>query len=90
MVCKQPCERNNYKQLIFLPRRCRNTNGVGNEVWNSGDGTNWTCVTHSAAFSSRGNHTSVAFNNSIWVIGGGENGNGGSSGPFLNDAWYSQ
>ncbi|MGK5092895.1 hypothetical protein WDW89_12875, partial [Deltaproteobacteria bacterium TL4] len=42
----------------------------------------WTQVTSSAAWSGRYNHTSVVFNNKIWVMGGYD-GNG------KNDVWYS-
>ena len=41
-----------------------------NDVWSSPDGVTWTEVTTSAAFSAREGHTSVVFNDKIWVIGG--------------------
>jgi hypothetical protein len=44
---------------------------------------NWTRAIGSAAFSRRNQHTSVVFNNKMWVIGGY-----GTSG-FLNDMWNS-
>ena len=43
----------------------------------------WTQATASASFSTRRGHTSVVFNNKMWVIGGYT----GSSN--LNDVWYS-
>ena len=45
------------------------------------DGINWTQVTASAPFSPRYSHTSLVFNNEIWVIGGGY--------PAMSDVWYS-
>jgi hypothetical protein len=62
-----------------------------NDVWSSTDGTTWTQVTNSAAFSKRYRHTSVVYDNKMWVIGGNNN-----PGPWLstmsntfNDVWYS-
>jgi hypothetical protein len=64
-----------------------NTSSTGewynlNDVWESTDGVNWTYVTGTAAFSPRAGHTSVVYNNEMWVIGG-------SSGGYDNDVWYS-
>jgi hypothetical protein len=56
---------------------------VANDVWSSSDGVTWTEITQNHVFSPRSEHTSVVFNNKIWVIGGW---NGKS---FLNDIWYS-
>jgi hypothetical protein len=42
----------------------------------------WTQATASASFSTRSNHTSVVFDNKMWVIGG-------TNGLYLNDVWYS-
>jgi hypothetical protein len=41
-----------------------------NDVWYSTDGVNWAQVTDSAEWSARAYHTSVVFDNKIWVIGG--------------------
>jgi len=41
------------------------------DVWNSIDGINWTQVTENAAWSPR-TTTIVAFNNKLWILGGGE------------------
>ena len=41
-----------------------------NDVWSSSDGFNWTEVAPIAPFSPRDNHTSVVFDNKIWIIGG--------------------
>ncbi|MDD2715235.1 MAG: Ig-like domain-containing protein [Candidatus Wallbacteria bacterium] len=56
-----------------------------NDIWFSTDGSNWTEATPTAAFPIRAGHTSLAFNNKIWVIcGGGTTGNNRK-----NDAWSS-
>jgi hypothetical protein len=54
-----------------------------NDIWYSSDGINWTLATSSASWSGRYGHTSVVFNDKIWVIGGLDN-----SG-LKNDVWYS-
>jgi hypothetical protein len=41
-----------------------------NDVWYSSDGINWTQATSSAPFEARSSHSSVIFDNKIWVIGG--------------------
>jgi len=45
---------------------------------------NWTCATDSAEWSRRMNHTTVAFDNKIWVLGGYD-----CFGLYKNDVWYS-
>jgi len=55
-----------------------------NDVWQSSDGINWAQVTAEAPFSKRSSHTSVVFDNKIWVIGGFD----GNS-DRLNDVWQS-
>ncbi len=54
-----------------------------NDVWSSSDGAYWTAATYNAPWSSRYGHSSVVFDNKIWVIGGWS-GNG-----YKNDVWYS-
>ena len=49
----------------------------------SNDGSAWQLATDSAGWSARSSHTSVVFDNKLWVIGGYD----GSS--KLNDVWYS-
>ena len=48
--------------------------GVGvsrrNDVWYSTDGVNWLQATSAAAFSARRGHTSVVYDDRMWVIGG--------------------
>ena len=45
-----------------------------NDVWSSPDGVNWTLATANAPWSARDSHTTLVFNNQIWVIGGGVRG----------------
>ena len=61
-----------------------NWTGKANDVWYSSDGVNWTQATASANWSKRYEHTSVVFQDKMWVIGGGSDGGG-----WLNDVWYS-
>jgi hypothetical protein len=55
-----------------------------NDVWCSTDGISWALATANAGFSSRCFHTSIVYDNKIWVIGGLD-----SSDNRLNDIWYS-
>ena len=54
-----------------------------NDVHSSSDGTTWTQVTSSAAWSKRYGHAVVAYAGKLWLFGG----NDGSQ--YLNDVWYS-
>jgi N-acetylneuraminic acid mutarotase len=45
----------------------------------------WTQATANAGWSKRAGHTSVVFDNKIWVIGGDEH----SSSAYYNDVWHS-
>jgi hypothetical protein len=58
----------------------------GSDVWYSGDGKNWTQATPFAGFLSRHSHSSVVFNNRMWVIGGYPQFPMSEAG---NDVWYS-
>jgi hypothetical protein len=66
--------------------------GIGNsgstseedDVWYSTDGWNWAETTSAAAFGGRYDHSSVAYQNKIWVIGGVL-----TSGTLKNDVWSS-
>ncbi|KPJ55516.1 hypothetical protein AMJ49_07020, partial [Parcubacteria bacterium DG_74_2] len=64
-----------------------NCNGSGNsycrDVWYSNNGISWTQATNTAQWIARVYHTSVVFDNKIWVIGGN------ASGSYKNDVWYS-
>lgn len=64
---------------------------VRNDVWRSSDGLNWSAVaTSGAIFSRRAGHAVVAFNNKLWVIGGGDNvAAAGGPSTRLNDVWSS-
>lgn len=57
---------------------------VFNDVWYSEDGIIWTQATASAPFLARYGHTSVPFDNRMWVIGGNDN-----AGGVFKDVWYS-
>ena len=54
-----------------------------NDVWYSANGANWTRATSSAGWSGRDRHTSVVFDDKIWVIGGYD-------GSAQDDVWYSE
>ncbi len=54
-----------------------------NDVWYSEDGANWTRVTGSAGWSKRHSHTSISYDDKIWVMGGYD------GTPYKNDIWYS-
>ncbi|WP_281613196.1 kelch repeat-containing protein [Flammeovirga sp. SubArs3] len=61
-------------------------NGIQNDVWSSNDGKNWTEVEHvnsPTSFTSRHQHTTVAFKNKLWTIGGG------TADGIKNDVWSS-
>jgi PKD repeat protein len=53
-----------------------------NDVWYSSDGIIWKLATPAAAFTARSGHTSVVYDNKMWVIGGHDGG-------YKNDVWYS-
>ena len=54
-----------------------------NDVWYSTDGISWTQVPVTTAFPARNFHTSVVFDNRMWVIGGN------SDTQEFNDVWSS-
>ncbi|MEN8788671.1 MAG: hypothetical protein ABF295_04075, partial [Flavobacteriaceae bacterium] len=56
-----------------------------NDIWYSEDGITWIESTRDGIFDRRGSHSSVVFNDKIWVIAGDE---GGVGTPFFNDVWY--
>lgn len=53
-----------------------------NDVWYSSNGSSWKRATAEAAFSKRSGHTSLVYNNKMWVIGGND-------GAYKRDVWYS-
>ena len=63
--------------------RANHANSIYNDVWYSTNGNNWTRVTANAGWSDRSNHTSLVYNNKMWVIGGDDGTN------RLNDVWNS-
>ncbi len=54
-----------------------------NDAWYSTDGTNWIQATEAADWPKRSNHTSLVYDNKMWVIGGWD------EITFRNDVWYS-
>jgi len=71
----------------FSTGTLENLTAAGDEVnlgANVGAGQQWTQATASAGWSVRSAHTSVVFDNKMWVIGGYQSGVGGK-----NDVWYS-
>ncbi len=54
--------------------------GGGTDVWYSTNGVNWTCANESATWFPRFRHTSVVFDNKIWVLGGDNK----------KDVWYGE
>jgi hypothetical protein len=54
-------------------------------VWSSADGVTWTQAAN-APWSARRDHTSVVFDNRLWVIGGWVSSYGG----VHNDVWFSE
>ena len=58
-----------------------------NDVWNSEDGITWDAavMNGNTPFQERWLHTSVVFDNKIWVIGGNSAGTNNH-----NDVWYSE
>lgn len=61
-----------------------NPSGYLNDVWYSSDGITWNAATTQAAFSPRGGHSMVVYNNQMWVLGGYS-----PTGGTLNDVWSS-
>ncbi len=57
--------------------------GRPKDVWSSDNGINWTSVTANAAWSGRTNHSSVVFDDKIWVMGGN------AAEGRKDDVWYS-
>ena len=55
-----------------------------NDVWYSTDGVNWTQATDDADWTVRYAHTSLVYDNKMWVLGGNN-----INDDLLNDAWYS-
>jgi hypothetical protein len=52
-----------------------------NDVWSSPDGLTWTEVTPAAPWPTRKDHTSLVFDNRIWVLGGHE------GATYFGDVW---
>ena len=56
------------------------------DVWYSTDGVSWNRAADSTGWLGRHSHTSVVFDNKLWVVGGYSTDSGGS---YKNDVWYS-
>jgi hypothetical protein len=57
------------------------------DIWSSEDGVTWRRATDEAPWSYRSSHTSLVFQDKLWVIGGFTG--GGFAGPvYLNDVWH--
>ena len=56
---------------------------IKNDVWYSIDGNNWVQATDDAVWSARDTHTSLVYDNKMWVLGGYDGSND------KNDVWYS-
>ncbi len=68
---------------VFMLLSSCNTNGASEDTL-----TDWVQASTGASFESRGDHSSVVFDNKIWVIGG-TNGDVANDYDF-NDVWYSE
>lgn len=58
---------------------------VKNDVWYSKNGIDWVQATQNAAFSSRSGHSSVVYDDKMWVLGGSDMASNKTS-----DAWCSK
>jgi hypothetical protein len=63
-----------------------NETHLRNDVWCSTDGKNWRRVTEQAPWSARAYHAALAFDNKLWVFGGG---NYLPEYSAVNDVWSS-
>ncbi len=60
-----------------------------NDVWYSGNGSNWAPTTEEAAFPARHKHASAVYRGRMWIAGGDDV---ATTGLFdqMNDVWYSK
>ncbi len=74
-----------------LPQFAAADENFYNDVWNSEDGLNWTCVTEHAPWAPRGMiGGNVVFQNRMWILGGGTYDTPTTPDRlFYNDAWSS-
>ena len=69
----------------------RSDGGLRNDVWWSVDGVTWTEVPNNGErFSPRRLHQAVSFKDKLWVIGGFEGPNDGTTDDSKDDIWYSE
>jgi leucine-zipper-like transcriptional regulator 1 len=80
-----------YNNAMWVIGGYDTANNYLNDVWSSTNGVSWTNVLpdltggSSTQFIGRVNHTSLVYNNAMWVIGGAN----GLLGGYLNDVWTS-
>ena len=74
----------------------QNKSGQASDVWCSSDGVTWTQTTQDVGFTVDGNrsagrfgHSSIVFNNKIWVIAGASENSMGINYEGCNDVWNS-
>ncbi len=66
------------------------SNGLAlNDVWSSSDGINWNLETVNAAFDPRFLHSTVVFDDKMWIINGFDS-NRVPLPSRINDVWYSE
>ncbi len=71
-----------YQLAIAIPNETIQTNCYTNYYYASED-SNWAQVTDSAEWTGRYGHTSVVFDNKMWVLGGQD------ENDYRNDVWFS-
>jgi hypothetical protein len=79
----------NVNETLYLMTGWTEENGCNsyNDVWRTQNGTDWTKVTESTAFSKRCASAATAFNDTIYLTGGMEGAD--TSRRYLNDVWSS-
>ncbi len=60
-----------------------------NDVWHSADGVNWIKVNAPIPWQGRSYHSSIVFNDKLWIIGGAVDAQTGSR-DILCDVWYTE
>jgi hypothetical protein len=70
--CNHSSVVHNGKMWIIGGYKNQSGGGYQNDLWSSSDGITWTQVTSAAGFSARGSHSSVIYDEKIWVFGGSD------------------
>lgn len=55
------------------------------DIWTSEDGKSWELITNKAPWKGRHGHSTLVYQDKIWIIGGGD-----GVRSLLNDVWYSE